>query len=283
MNTPSRVCPHCKRPIPPGRLSCLQCIGGQKTSVSSRNVHLPVDPVQAVVQVLAAASGILLFLWAREQDSTELTRAYLFAAIPGILVLAPSVLGPTLLQGRPDDARLSLVSMTAGLFIGLRSLSILLLNSQLPEEKRLLAGTLLGLTGFIVVANTYPRNMKAQEWMDSGFGKIRILYGLIAAGILADLRLQPFGELMVFTAASVVGGSWTENVLFLVLLALPFVRTPLREPIAATVAAFSIGSWLGNTAISGGLAWRPNPVIAVCCILMATGPTLTSREAVNFK
>ena len=224
-----------------------------------------------------------MFIWARDQDPSNVARAFLMAVVPSVLVLATSVLGPTMLKGRPDDARLSLVSMTSGLFIGLRSMSILLLDTRLPEDKHLMIGTLLGLVGFVVVSNTFPRNMRAQDWMDSDFGKIRIVYGLIAAGFLADLRFQEFGKLMVFTAASVAGGSWTENALFVILLTLPFVRSPLREPIAATTAAFSIGSYLGNTALTDMAAWRPNPVIALCCILMATGPTLTSRDAVGFK
>jgi hypothetical protein len=55
------------------------------------------------------------------------------------------------------------------------------------------------------------------------------------------------------------------------LIAVPFLVAPLRQSVAFTIGAFSLASWGGNMIMNTAtdqLAWRPNPVITLCCVFL---------------
>jgi hypothetical protein len=89
---------------------------------------------------------------------------------------------------------------------------------------------------------------------------------------------------MIFTAASIAGGSSTEIIEVLLLLVLPFIKAPHRQSVALTLGVFSLASWGGNMIMSSDqLAWRPNPVITLCCVgLIVPWKELFSSEQTTF-
>jgi hypothetical protein len=229
---------------------------------------------------LSFISCVLLIIYLRSDDfsrglefidQSKLWKSFAAALFPSVLIFAPQVAGGIALKGRTDDARLQLVACTTGLFIGLRSVSLFLLSSQVPNNATLAGAMFCGLAGFGVVATTFPRNMTIQRWVSPDWKNFRIFWGILAGSILIQTRDDIFGHLMVFTAASIAGGSATEIAEVLVLFALPFLATNIRQSIAFTIGLFSVASWTGNMIISSDqLAWRPNPVIALCCVALMT-------------
>lgn len=243
-----------------------------------------VDNTTLIFQTIAVISSILFTVYLHSQGADEAWNAYAVALIPTIFVFAPQIGGALLFKGQTDDARLTLVACTTGLLIGLRAVSVFLLDSRIPENGTLAGAMFTGLAGFGVVATTYPRNMPTHRWIADDWKNIRILWGVIAALILIQTRNELFGDLMIFTAASIAGGSSTEIIEILLLLALPFIKAPHRQSVAFTLGVFSFASWGGNMIMSSDqLAWRPNPVITLCCIgLIVPWKELFSSEQTTF-
>lgn len=282
-------CSNCRAHIPSGSAFCPSCgksnrpDGSNRSSENNRSV-VSVDNTTLIFQTIAVISSILFTVYLHSQGADEAWNAYAVALIPTILVFAPQIGGALFFKGQTDDARLTLVACTSGLLIGLRAVSVFLLDSRIPENGTLAGAMFTGLAGFGVVATTYPRNMPTHRWIADDWKNIRILWGVIAALILIQTRNELFGDLMIFTAASIAGGSSTEIVEVLLLLVLPFIKAPHRQSVALTLGVFSFASWGGNMIMSSDqLAWRPNPVITLCCIgLIVPWKELFSSEQTTF-
>jgi hypothetical protein len=243
-----------------------------------------VDNTTLIFQSLSLISSILFTIYLHSQGADEAWNAYAIALIPTVLVFAPQIGGALVFKGQTDDARLTLIACTSGLLIGLRAVSVFLLDSRIPDNGTLAGAMFTGLAGFGVVATTYPRNMSAHRWISDDWKNIRILWGLIAAFFLIQTRNELFGDLMIFTAASIAGGSSTEIIQVLLLLVLPLIKAPHRQAVALTIGVFSFASWGGNMIMSSDqLAWRPNPVITLCCIgLVVPWKELFSTDQTTF-
>lgn len=219
----------------------------------------------------------------------EIWIAYAVALAPTILVFAPQIVGALVFRGEIDDARLNLIACASGLFIGLRSVSVFLLDSQIPDNGTLAGAMFAGLAGFGVVASTYPRNMATHEWVADDWKNIRILWGLIAAYFLLETHTELINDITPFTASSIAGGSSTELLQMALLVVVPFLRSPLRQSVAFTIGAFSLASWGGNVILASTLipgishGWRPNPVITLCCVaLIVPWDEFLSKEQTTF-
>lgn len=321
MNTPKHNCSRCGSPLRPGGLTCLRCgssniafrppslgqcsdcraniplgsafcpscgksnrqNGPSTSNEFNRNV-VSVDNTTLILQTISVISSILFTIYLHSQGADRAWNAYAVALVPTILVFAPQIGGALFFKGHTDDARLALIACTSGLLIGLRAVSVFLLDSQIPDNGTLAGAMFTGLAGFGVIATTFPRNMQTHRWIADDWKNIRILWGVIAALFLIQSRNDLFGELMVFTAASIAGGSSTEIIEVFLLLILPFVRAPHRQSAALTLGVFSFASWGGNMIMSSNqLAWRPNPVITLCCIgLIVPWKELLSSEKTRF-
>ena len=242
------------------------------------------DNTTLIFQTISVISSILFTIYLNSEGADEAWTAYAVALVPTILVFAPQIGGALLFKGHTDDARLTLIACMSGLLIGLRAVSVFLLDSQIPDNGTLAGAMFTGLAGFGVVATTFPRNVSTHQWIAYDWKNIRILWGVIAALILIQTRNDFFGDLMVFTAASIAGGSSTEIIEVLILLILPFIKAPHRQSAAFTLGVFSFASWGGNMIMSSNqLAWRPNPVITLCCIgLIVPWKELFSSEQTRF-
>jgi hypothetical protein len=307
-------CANCRAHMPLGSAFCPSCgrshQTGRPTNQSGRQYRgVSVNSTTLIFQIISVISSILFIIFVHSQGidfndfdlfgvfneidlggTEELWIAYAVALVPTILVFAPQIVGALVFRGETDDARLNLIACASGLFIGLRSVSVFLLDSQIPNNGTLAGAMFAGLAGFGVVASTYPRNMATHEWVADDWKNIRILWGLIAAYFLIQTRTELFGEYMVFTATSIAGGSSTEVVQMALLVVLPFLKSPLRQSVAFTVGAFSLASWGGNMIMtsntilgSNQLAWRPNPVITLCCLaLIVPWEEFLSKEQTTF-
>lgn len=308
MNTLRQNCSRCGTPLRPGETSCIRCgpVGsaprppqlgqcsscrayfpmgssfcpscGQRSQIgrppnrTERNQRaVSIDSTTLIFQVISVVSSILFTVYFHSLGVEPAWNAYAVALVPTILVFTPQIIGALAFGGRTDDARLTLIACVSGLFIGLRSVSFFLLDSRIPDDGTLAGAMFAGLAGFGVVATTYPRNKSLHEWIADDWKNIRIIWGLIAAYFLYQTRSELFGEFMIFTAGSIAGGSSTEVIQVALLIAVPFLVAPLRQSVAFTIGAFSLASWGGNMIMNTAtdqLAWRPNPVITLCCVFL---------------
>ena len=291
--------------MPIGSAFCPSCgrsnqVDGPAHQPARNHRGVSVDSTTLIFQIISVISSILFIIYFRSQfiefnefdvfGVEEIWIAYAVALAPTILVFAPQIVGALVFHGETDDARLELIACTSGLLIGLRSVSVFLLDSQIPNNGTLAGAMFAGLAGFGVVASLYPRHMSAHEWVADDWKNIRILWGLIATYFLIQTRTELFGDLMVFTASSIAGGASTEVVQMALLVVLPFLKSPLRQSVAFTVGVFSLASWGGNMILttnlllgSNQLAWRPNPVITLCCIgLIVPWEEFLSKEQTTF-
>jgi hypothetical protein len=252
-----------------GSAFCPSCGRASQTGKTERGVSI--DSTTLIFQVISVVSSILYSVYFHSLGVEQAWNAYAVALVPTILVFTPQIMGALAFGGRTDDARLTLIACTSGLFIGLRSVSFFLLDSRIPDNGTLAGAMFAGLAGFGVAATTYPRDRSLNEWIANDWKSIRIIWGVIAAYFLIQTRSELFGEFMIFTAASIAGGSSTEVIQGVLLIVVPFLVSPLRQSIAFTIAAFSLASWGGNmimSTYSDQLAWRPNPVITLCCVAL---------------
>jgi len=285
MNALNKNCLRCGSLFSIGATRCIRCESVRSNPQVSL-VHNPVsvDATTLMFQSISLISSILFTVYLHSLGADQAWNAYAIALLPTFLVFAPQVAGALVFHGQTDDARVTLIACTSGLLIALRAVSVFLLDSKIPDNATLASAMFSGLAGFGVVATTYPRNMSTHRWVASDWKHFRILYGVVAALFLIQTRNELFGDFMIFTAASIAGGSSTEIVEILLLIVIPFVKAPLRQSIAFTLGVFSFASWGGNMVMSSSqLAWRPNPVITLCCIgLLVPWKELFSPESTTF-
>ena len=285
MNSISRKCLRCGSLLSIGSTRCIRCESvGTNPQVSSPSNPVSVDATTLIFQSISLISSILFTVYLHSLGADQAWNAYAIALLPTLLVFAPQVAGALVFHGQTDDARLALIACTSGLLIALRAVSVFLLDSKIPDNATLAGAMFSGLAGFGVVATMYPRNMPTHRWVAPDWKHFRILYGVVAALFLIQTRNEVFGDFMIFTAASIAGGSSTEIIEILLLIIIPFVKTPLRQSIAFTLGVFSFASWGGNMIMSSSqLAWRPNPVITLCCVgLVVPWKELFSSERTTF-
>jgi hypothetical protein len=203
------------------------------------------------------------------EDSTALRIWIVSAAVPGLMVLLPRLVGHRLLDIGPDDGRLVLMEATAGLLVGLRSLAAMG-SEMLPQAEMFQGSLFMGLAGFGVFATSFPIRFRHRSWFENRPNGGYVTLGLIAAVVFVwtrnDADIPPT---FVFSPASVSGAHNGELIAVALVAVLGFIKSPWRQPVALVLGLFALTSYSANVlAVDGSVLPWPNPVTALCCFAM---------------